>query len=191
MCGATPPADRRLRSCAVLPSLLVVVSILVVVFGGYVAAGALSESAGPPVAVGDVVRVPPLSGWEVARRFAGPLLGVRLTRGVGNLDVFAASFGGDATDLAHRYVSGSLEPNAVRLSVSPSTAAVRLRSGLEGVQLHYVGSFGGGQAPVEGEVTALVTASGTGVVFDAWAPQGLLQYVVDDTRTMIQDTVVS
>jgi len=190
MSGPTPPAGCRLRSSAVLPSFLVVVSILVVVFGGYVAAGALSEPAGPRVTVGGAVRVSPLSGWEVAQRFTNAL-GVGLTRGAGNLDVFAASFGGDVTDLAREYVNRVLEPDAVRLSVSPSTAPVRLRSDLEGVRLHYVGLFGRGQAPVEGEVTVLVTSSGTGVVFDAWAPQGLLQYVIDDTRTMIEDAVVN
>jgi len=186
---AGPPMDRRPRSSAILPPLLMTVAILVVVSGGYVAAGALSERVGPPVMIGGAVRVSPLSGWQVARRFTDPP-GVRFTRGVGNLDVLAASFAGDASGVARRYVDRSLKPNAVRLSVSPSTVPVRLGSGLEGVRLHYVGSFGGEQASVEGEVTAFVTPSGIGVVFDAWAPQGLLQYVVDDTRAMIEDAAV-
>lgn len=193
--GASPPVvavptGRASRSSGIFPSLLVVIGILVVVLGGYVAAGVLSETVGPPVTVGGVVRVSPLSGWEVARRFTDPP-GVRLTRGGGNLDVFAVPFGGDASAVARWYVTRALGPTAVRLSVSPTTVPVRLASGLEGVRFHYIGLFGRGQAPVEGEVTAFATTSGAGVVFDTWAAQGLLQYVVDDARTMVQDAVMS
>ena len=48
------------------PLLAVAAVILVVVFGGYVTAGALAEPAGPPVGFPGVVSVRPLSGWEFA-----------------------------------------------------------------------------------------------------------------------------
>lgn len=166
-------------------TLLLAFVLLVVVFGGFVVAAVLSTPAGPPVDVAGVVRVSPLSGWEVASRFVEPPL-VRLTRGSGSLDVTARSFEGDAEELARRYVAEVLEPQADRLSVSRTFEPVRFASGLEGVRVPYVGRFGRSQTPIEGEVTAVVSPSGVGVVFDAWAPEGVLRYAAGDTRTMIE-----
>jgi hypothetical protein len=173
-----------------LPALVVLAVILVMVLGGYVAAGALSRPAGPPITVSGVLRVSPLSGWELAKRFEVPP-GARLTRGSGNLDILEVESSGEAVDLARGYVTRILEPGAERLSVSPEVTRVRLPSGLDAVRVHYVGLFGKGQSPLEGEITAIVSPSGVGAVFDAWAPQGLLQFVVDDTRTMIEDAEVA
>lgn len=179
------PPERRW-----LPSLGVVAVILAVVFGGYVTAAALSTPAGPPVSVGGVVRVSPPSGWAPAARFDDPP-GIRLTRGSGNLDVLALPFSGTALDLSHEYVDLVLTPNAERLSVSRQVEEVRLRSGLAGIRVFYVGAFGRGQTPIEGEVTAVVSPSGVGIVFDGWAPGGLLQYVVDDIRLMIESAEIA
>jgi len=79
--------------------MCVLAVMVVVVFGGYVVAGALSEPAGPPVTVAGIVRVSPLSGWEVAERSAAPP-SVRFTRGSGNLDVMVFLFSGTPFDLA-------------------------------------------------------------------------------------------
>jgi hypothetical protein len=182
------PVPRPRRDLA---PLLGVAGVLVfVVLGGFVLGGLLSGTAGPPVTVADVVRVQPLSGWEPAGRFADPP-GARLTRGSGSLDFLAIPFEGGAADLANEYVAQVLEPNAERLSVSHEVEAVRLRSGLTGVRVRYVGTFGRSQVPVEGEVTAVVSPSGVGAVFDAWAPPGLLPYVLPDLRTMIDRAEVS
>jgi len=162
----------------------------VVVLGGYVTAAALSTPAGPPVLVGGAVRVAPPSGWEVAGRSTSPP-GVRLTRGNGNLDVLAVPSGGDALALVDGYVERVLRPNAERLSVSPRYEEVRLRSGLPGVRVSYLGAFGRGQTPIEGEVTAVVSPDGVGVVFDGWAPRGLLPYVKDDIDRMIDTAEVA
>jgi hypothetical protein len=43
---------------------------------------------------------------------------------------------------------------------------------------------------VEGEVTVLVTASRHGIVFNGWAPAGLLSFVRSDVRTMVTDAEV-
>jgi hypothetical protein len=63
---------------------------------------------------------------------------------------------------------------------------VRLDSGLTGSRIAYVGVFGDVQTPVEGEITAVVSPTGTGVVFDAWAPSGQLRMALDDLHAMIE-----
>ena len=174
------PAKIRWVSTVVLAGVL-----SVVVFGGYVAAGALSQPVGPPVAVAGVVRVQPLSGWEVAARFGSPA-GARLSRGSGNLDFAALSFNGSSLDLVREYVNQVLEPGADQLSVSKEAEPVTLRSGLVGVRIRYIGLFDVGRAQsIEGEVTAVVSPAGVGAIFDAWSPEGLLQYVIDDIHRMI------
>jgi hypothetical protein len=176
-----PPAPAKARW---LSTIVLTIVLGVVVFGGYVAAGALSQPAGPPVTVAGVVRVQPLSGWEVAARFGSPP-GARLSRGSGNLDFAALPFNGSSLDLVREYVNQVLEPGAQQLSVSKEAEPVTLRSGLTGVRIRYIGSFGRAQSSIEGEVTAIVSPQGVGAIFDAWSPEGLLQYVIDDIDTMI------
>jgi len=176
-----PPAPAKVRW---LSTIVLTIVLGVVVFGGYVAAGALSQPAGPPVTVAGVVRVEPLSGWEVAARFGRPP-GARLSRGSGNLDFAALPFNGSSLDLVREYVNQVLEPGAQQLSVSKEAEPVTLRSGLTGVRIRYIGSFGRAQSSIEGEVTAIVSPQGVGAIFDAWSPEGLLQYVIDDIDTMI------
>lgn len=175
-----PPVRER----TVLPVVAVVLVLAVVVFGGYVTAGALSSRTGAAVDLAGLARVTPLSGWEPAGRSSDPS-GVRLTRGSGTLDVFAGSFADAADDLMREYVVESLERQAEQLSVS-QVEAVELASGLRGVRVSYVGTFRDVPVPIEGEVTAVVSESGVGVIFDGWAPSGQLQSVRDDVRTMIE-----
>jgi hypothetical protein len=170
-----------------LPTIAVVAVIGFVVLGGYVTAAALSSPAGRPETANGIVTVQPLSDWAFVGRFESPVCpGIRFTRGSGTLDAFAAPFAGDARALAERYATDVLEPEADRLSVSPNLETVRLPSGVTAVRFSYIGVFGeAGGSPVEGEVTALVSPSGAGVVFDGWAPQGVLRFVLGDEHTMI------
>jgi hypothetical protein len=48
-----------------------------------------------------------------------------------------------------------------------------------------VGSGSGSSTPIEWQVTVVVTSVGTGAVFDAWAPEGLLSFALGDIQTMI------
>ena len=176
-----PPAPAKIRW---VPTIGLAAVLGIVVFGGYVAAGALSQPAGPPIAVAGVIRVQPLSGWELAGRFASPP-GARLSRGNGNLDFAALPFNGSSLDLVREYVNQVLDPEADQLSVSRQAEPVTLRSGLTGVRIRYIGQFGRAQVSIEGEVTAIVSPAGVGAIFDAWSPEGLLQYVIDDIHRMI------
>lgn len=173
-----------------LPTLAVLGVILVVVLGGYVTAAALSEPAGPPVSVGGIVTVQPLSGWEVATQASvGGLPFARLTRGNGNLDVVAVpGYRGSASALADEYVIRVLQEQLTRLQVSDDPETVALGSGLVGERFSYVGVTDTGSS-IEGEVTAVVTPAGDGVVFDGWAPEGLLAFVDGDVHTMTDRAV--
>jgi hypothetical protein len=181
---APPPVERR-----VLPVAGVLAVLVAVVFGGYVTAGALSAPPGSPVDVGGIVRVVPLEGWEVAERSPQDPT-ARLTRGSGTLDVFAGPFAGSPQELLREYVAEGLEPQAEQLSVS-GAEPVTLASGDRGARVSYVGSFAGVQTPIEGVVTAIATGSGSGVIFDGWAPFGLLQHVLGDVESMIRNAEVA
>jgi len=176
------------RYRSVLATICVLALTVVVVFGGYVVAAALSQPAGPPITVAGIVRVSPLSGWEVAERSAEPP-SVRLTRGSGNLDVFVFPFTGTPVELATEYVEQVLRPQADRLEVSRRVQLVRVGS-RSGVRVAYIGLFRGVQFQIEGQVTAVVSSSGGAVVFDGWAPAGLLQYATGDLKTMIDMAVI-
>ncbi len=188
--GADPPLPPPpARERRLLPALTVLAVLAAVVLGGYATAGVLSSPAGPPVDVAGLVRVRPLSGWELARRFDDPP-GARLTRGSANLDVLALSFAGTSEALLRDYVDSVLEREGRQLSVS-GVETVALASGLEGARVSYVGTFGDVPSPIEGEATAVVSASGVGVIFDGWAPSGLLQYARGDVETMIERAEVA
>lgn len=185
-----PAAPPRSFGRALALTLAVAATIAGTLFGGYVVGGAVAVPTGPPVDVAGAVRVQPLAGWEVAARFEDPA-GVRLTRGNGSLDVVTVPFEGGADALASLYVTEVLEPEARQLSVSRQAEQVTLASGLSGVRVAYVGQFGRAAVPIEGEVTAVVSPSGVGVVFDGWSPEGVLRYTVEDMRDMIEGAEVA
>ena len=173
-----------------IPPLLVAVVIVGVVAGGYVVADALGEPSGGATTVSASVTVTPLPGWELAERFGDPP-GARFTRGSASLDVASIAFAGSDVDLLAAYLQEVLEPDAEQLQVSETVEPVALAGGLTGSRIAYVGTFGDVQAPIEGEVTAVVSPSGVGVVFDGWAPSGQLQYATSDIRTMVRTAEIA
>lgn len=182
---APPLRERRW-----IPPLVVAAVIVGVVAGGYVVADALGESSRGATTVSASVTVTPLAGWELAERFGDPP-GARFTRGSASLDVASISFAGSNEDLLAAYVQEVLEPDADQLQVSETVETVTLDGGLTGSRIAYVGTFGDVQAPIEGEVTAVVSPSGVGVVFDGWAPSGQLQYATSDIRTMVRTAEIA
>jgi hypothetical protein len=165
--------------------LVVAVLLVGIVSGGYVAADALGGVGGETVVVSPSVTVTALPGWELADRFEGPT-GIRLTKGGASLDVASLPFTGSSEGLVAAYVENILEPEAEQVRVSETVEGVVLESGQVGARITYVGLFGDVQAPIEGEVTAVVTPDGLGVIFDGWAPSGQLQFAIDDIHTMIR-----
>lgn len=175
-----PPLDHRRW----VPVLVLAVVIAGVVTGGYVTSDALGDTGDETVTISASVRVTALPGWELAERFGDPP-GIRLTSGSTSLDVATIPFTGTDVDLLASYVDEVLAPDAEQFQVSEEVEAVRLASGLTGTRIAYVGLFGDVQAPIEGEVTAVVSPSGVGVIFDGWAPAGQLQFEIDEIDTMI------
>ena len=185
--GAEPvplPAP-PLRQRRWIPVIALATLLAAVTSGGYLASDALGEIQGGAVAVGTSVRVTPFSGWELADSSTDPDR-IRLTSGSTSLDVAAFPFDGTDVDLLGRYVDNILEPGAEQFRVSEEVDSVRLASGLTGFRIAYVGLFGDVQAPIEGEVTAVVSPSGEGVIFDGWAPAGQLQFEIDEIDAMIE-----
>jgi hypothetical protein len=177
-----PPPPLRQRRW--IPVVALAAVLAAVTSGGYLTSDALGEIRGGAVPVGTSVRVTPLPGWELAGRSTSPDH-IRLTSGSTSLDVFAFPFDGTDVDLLGRYVDDILEPDAEQFRVSEEIEPVRLASGLTGSRIAYVGLFGDVQAPIEGEVTAVVSPSGEGVIFDGWAPAGQLQFEIDEIDAMI------
>lgn len=178
-----------------LPSVAVFVTIVFVVLGGFVVAAALAGPGGPPVDVAGLVRVRPVSGWELASR--GTFTGswgtpgghvsdvpfARLTRGSASLDVAAVSgYGGSPEDLARWYASEVLSRQLTQLSISDVRSVDAAAPGASGIRFAYLGVHG---TAIEGDVVVIVTAGRTGVIFDAWAAQGSLAASLDDVAAMI------
>lgn len=174
-----------LRQRRWIPVVVLVAVVTGVVSGGYVTSDALGETSGETVMVSASVRITPLPGWVLAERFGDPP-GIRLTSGSTSLDVATIPFTGTDVDLLASYVDEVLEPDAEQFQVSEEVEPIRLASGLTGTRIAYVGLFGDVQAPVEGEVTAVVSPSGAGVIFDGWAPAGQLQFEIDEIDEMIE-----
>jgi hypothetical protein len=177
---APPLRQHRWITVVVLAAVLAAVTS-----GGYLTSDALGEIQGAAATVGTSVRVTPLPGWQLAGSSTDPDR-IRLTSGSTSLDVAAFPFDGTEIDLLGRYVDNILEPDAEQFRVSEEVEPVRLASGLAGSRIAYVGLFGEVQAPIEGEVTAVVSPSGEGVMFNGWAPAGQLQFEIDEIDEMIE-----
>jgi hypothetical protein len=182
---AVPLPAPPLRQRRWIPVIALAALLAAVTTGGYLTSDVLGEIQGGSVAVGTSVRVTPFPGWELARRSTDPDR-IRLTSGSTSLDVAALPFDGTDVDLLGRYVDDVLKPDAEQFRVSEEVEPVRLASGLTGSRIAYVGLFGDVQAPIEGEVTAVVSPSGEGVIFDGWAPAGQLQFEIEEIDAMIE-----
>jgi hypothetical protein len=194
-----PGAVRPVRRW--FPTVLIALVMSVTVLGGFVVAGTLPVPEVRPVALAGVLTVHPLPGWEVVRRehatiplpSGGVLSGEfgQLTRGSGALDLLALpGVGVPALELADLYVSQVLASQLERLSVSDLVERITLRNGLEAVRFGYIGSQPQTGAALEGSVTAVVSPSGNGAVFDGWAFQGQLELIGEELRAMIEGAQV-
>jgi hypothetical protein len=194
--GATRPARRW------LPTVLVALVMSVTVLGGFVVAETLPAPDVRPIALGGVLTIRPLPGWEVVRREpatipspSGAILSgefAQLTRGSGALDLLALSqVGGTALQLADLYAAEVLTRQLERLSVSELVERIVLRNGREAVRFGYIGSQPQTGAAIEGSVTVVVAPSGNGAVFDGWAFQGQLQLIGGELFAMIESAEVA
>ena len=175
-----------------LPAFAVLGVVLVATLGGFVAAAALAEPAGPPVSIPGAVSVQPLSGWEPAE--PGTVEGrpfVRLTRGSGTLAAIAwGPSPGDAGALAAAVRDDVLGRSLDGLTVSEALTRVTLDRGDGGQRFTFTGVDRDSGTAIEGEVTAVVDDRGQGVAFVGLAPEGLLAFIDGDLHTMIDRSTV-
>lgn len=185
-----------------LSTVLLAIVMGATVLGGFMVAAALPVPEVRPLTVGGALTLRPLPGWELVRQEEAVLPApggaslrgdfVQLTRGSGALDVLVMpDLGGDAQGLAALYADQVLSPQLERLSFSKALRPVALREGLEGVRFGYIGSQPGSGAAIEGSVTVAVSASGHGVVFDAWGFEGQLEQIAGEVGTMVRTAEVS
>ena len=177
-----------------LPLIGLLAVIGFVTFGGFLFpstdAGSLLSGegvGGNPVPVAGGVTIEPAEGWGVADSVEDPP-GILLNGGSGWLLVGVPAGTGTLQELLQFYVSNYLEPEASQLQVG-APEGVALQQGT-GLTAPYIGVFEGVATPIEGEVIAVIGASGTGVILDGWAPQGTYGGVKDDVRAMAQSLVL-
>jgi hypothetical protein len=184
-----PPPPHQARW---LPTLGALAVILVTTLGGFVVGGdptAASQEItgdggepGGPIPVGPIT-IHPEPGWGVAEQMPDPPQ-LRLTSGAAQLFVVIPPSESSPEGHLQSYVEEILEPQARQLSVS-RVRQVELPSGHLASLLAYVGSFEGVASPLEGEVLAAVSPTGTPVVFDGWAPEGLWVGARGEVRSMV------
>jgi hypothetical protein len=145
---------------------------------------AIETTPGNPVSIGEGWQITPLVGWEATPHDSGS--GIRLEKGVVVVDLAPESFD-SAGDLAVAYRDQVLKADATQLTTTDieTTSA----SGGSAARFNYQGIFPESDGAIEGEVTAIV-AGGTGVIADAWSPQGDLGDQLGDIHQMI-DTIAS
>lgn len=184
------------------PAVIVAIVMSVTVLGGFVVAEALPAPEVSPIALGGILTIRPLPGWEVVRRETTTLPSpsgtvvsgefAQLTRGSGALDLLALpGVGGTALELADLYAAEVLTGQLERLSVSDVVERIVLRNGREAVRFGYIGSEPQTGAAIEGSVTVVVAPSGNGAVFDGWAFQGQLQLISGELVAMIESAEVA
>jgi hypothetical protein len=183
--------DRPRTERGWLAALLVLAVMLGIVGGGTVGAlavgmpAALPDEERPPTApieVAEGITITPAPGWQVVSRDEG---GLRLGHGSAFMDVLPAPGGDDPRAILESYVSEVLEPDATQLSVGEPEPAEGVPAGLPGFRVGYLGRFVDVVAPLEGEVIALATDDGRGLVLDIWAGQGELRLLRDDLASML------
>ena len=183
---ASQPASRRARWVG---PLAVVLMLSILGLGGYAIDVPLSDLTGRPITVGGEVRIVPLSGWRVTQGSAGDA--VSLTRGGGNLQITTGPFSSEPEELLTAYVREVVQPHASHLEVSRTTKPVKLDSGATGVRVGYLAASTASAIQIEGEVTAVVSPTGRGAVFNAWAPRALFPFERGDVDHMIATAEVS
>jgi hypothetical protein len=194
-----PPPPKAPREARWLPTLLSLAVLLFVSFGGFVVAGdpggatqAIAGDGGEPgqpidLAPGVVIHVPP--GWSVERPEGDPP-SVRLSNGIGQMYIAVSPVSGDPLQHLNVYLTEVLEPQASQISTSQAES-IDHPSGDAAAYFAYLGSFQGVNAPLEGEVAAVVAPGGTALIVDGWAPEGQFVSVQQDVRSTVLSSEVA
>ena len=188
-----PPPPKAPGEARWLPTALSLVVLLFVSFGGFVVAGDTSAATqeitgdetepGEPIELVPGVVIHPPQGWSVTRP-EGQAPSLRLASGIAQMYIVVSPVAGDPVQQLDAYLNEVLVPQASQISTSPAES-IDLPSGHPAAYFAYLGSFEGVNAPLEGEVAAVVAPSGTAVVIDGWAPEGQFVSVQQDVRATV------
>ena len=182
--GGFDPGTRRqtVIVAAVLAALFFGTQVLDEALPAAASPTAIETAPGNPVSIGEGWQITPLDGWEATPHDSGS--GIRLEKGVVVVDLEPEAFD-SAGDLAVAYRDQVLKADATQLTATDieTTSA----SGGSAARFTYQGIFPESDGAIEGEVTALV-AGGSGVIADAWSPQGDLGEQLADVHQML-DTI--
>ena len=182
-----------------LPLIGLLSVMLFVTFGGFLFSGVPSgyagdSPAGEPIEISGSVTIRPAAGWVELQRLESPP-GVRLVggnEGNGFLDASVHPPAASAEEAVLRYVAEYLELQATQLSVG--TVETMSVPGGSAAVVSYVGVFHladqGVEGTLEGEVIAILGASETAVVVDAWSQEGLYATVQDQVAEMAASVTI-
>jgi hypothetical protein len=197
--GTPPPPPKAPREARWLPTVLSLVVLLFVSFGGFVVAGDTSAATqeitgdetepGEPIELVPGVIIHPPQGWSVTRPEGQPP-SLRLANGIAQMYIAVSPVAGDPVRQLDTYLNDVLVPQASQISTSPAQS-IDLPSGHPAAYFAYLGSFQGVNAPLEGEVAAVVAPSGTALVIDGWAPEGQFVSVQQDVRAAVATAEVA
>jgi hypothetical protein len=165
--------------------------LLFVTLGGFLFGGSSGAVAGDvvlgeQVPVTENVAIQLAEGWSVTQQAENPP-GVILTGPGGNALVGAPPGSGPPESLLEFYVNEILAGQADQLSVGEAEP-LGLASG-SALAASYIGVFPDVGTPLEGQVVAVVSPSGIGVVVDGWAPQGAYVGIRDQVLAMANSVV--
>lgn len=193
-----PPPPRAPGEARWVPTVVSLVVLLVVSFGGFLVAGETSaatqeitgdqEEPGQPIELGPgvTINVPP--GWSAEPAQDQPP-SIRLSNGIGQMYIAISPVAGDPVQQLQVYLDEVLRPQASQISTSPAQS-IDLGTGNAASYFAYLGSFEGVNAPLEGEVAAAVAPSGTALIVDGWAPEGQFVSVLEDVRATVLNVEV-
>jgi len=134
------------------------------------------------VAIGGGWQITPGAGWQAKQHGDGQ--GIRLEKGVVAVDVFPESFS-SAGNLAQAYLDEVLKRDATQLTATDIQPVSE--NGGPAARFDYQGIFNQADGSIEGEVTS-VASGGSGVIADAWSPQGDLAEELAEVHQMV-DTI--
>jgi hypothetical protein len=143
---------------------------------------ALDVAPGNPVSIGEGWQITPAAGWQAKPHGDGQ--GIRLEKGVVAVDVFPQTFS-SAGNLAQAYLDEVLKRDATQLTATDIEPVSE--NGGPAARFDYQGIFNQADGSIEGEVTSVVSG-GSGVIADAWSPQGDLGEELAEVHAMV-DTI--
>ena len=134
------------------------------------------------------LRIPLEPGWQAQEGPSSSII-VRLVKGSAAIDLLSLTVqGGTATpDAIYNGYMQLIGADGTGFTNTPPSN-IQIGGGLPATRGNYAGVFG--QSQIEGEVTAFVTGTSDGWVWDAWASTGTLRALLPEAQRMIDNIQV-